>query len=286
MNMRKRQLGQTMVEHLILWPLIFFISMFSIQLGFFYRDKAVVNSAAMRAAQEGAVRHASVDEMNKKFVEALTPLYLRRQPNAVNYAAALLRAYRDNLVSPTSGRAGRLSGILIERVTPNQSVFNQFASNQYTLPTGCEDNPRSSRRNWPRSRCREARRPTRQIPNDNLNVRSSATRRVNVDGQAVDMNLQDANLLKIRAHYCARMDIPLAAPLLYYITRTFTRVRDRNWYTYFSSSREARQHPAYRRCLQKTAANLALYRNGRATRKYYIPVSADAVVRMQSAARL
>jgi hypothetical protein len=52
-----------------------------------------------------------------------------------------------------------------------------------------------------------------EIPNDTLMYRSAST-----DPKASGVNIQDANLLKIRVHYCYDMYVPLANKAIYYAT--------------------------------------------------------------------
>ncbi len=283
MNMKqlRHQKGQSLVEHLILWPALVFVVMFALQLGQLYTAKATVNTASLRAAREGALRHGDVLHMNRIFVEGLAPLYLRKDPNAINYGIAVGKSYAKNFVTANGTRLWG-SGILIEVISPNQDIFNTFAANQYTLPTGCEAS-RTTRRNnpWERTSCRESSRPTRQIPNDNLNVRSAATRQVTVNGQSVHMNIQDANLLKIRAHYCVPLTIPFMRAAFYHTATNLRQMWNRDWYTFFQTT-EASRHPAYRTCIARTQRNSVSNNLGLTSRKYFIPVSADAVVRMQT----
>lgn len=277
----KGQKGQSLVEHLILWPALVFVVMFALQLGQLYTAKATVNTASFRAAREGALHHGSVLQMNRIFVESLPPLYLRGNPNGRNYMNAMVKSYMENGVA-TNGRRLWGSGILIEIVSPNQNIFDTFSSDQHTLPSGCETSLISRRNSpWNKTSCRELPRPTRQIPNDNLNVRNTATRQVTVDGKNLEINIQDANLLKIRAHYCVPLTIPIMRAAFYHTATNLRKMWNRSWYTFFQTT-EASRHPAYRTCIARTQRNAASNNLGLSSRKYYIPVSSDSVVRMQT----
>lgn len=277
----KYQKGQSLVEHLILWPALVFVVLFALQLGQLYTAKATVNAASLRAAREGALRYGDISHMNRIFVEGLAPLYLRKDPNAINYTKAVGKSYTENFVTP-NGKRLLGSGILIEVISPNQQIFNAFSENQYTLPADCEKKTTTSRHNhWPKTSCREPSRPTRQIPNDNLNVRNPSTKRVSVSGQNVDMNIQDANLLKIRAHYCVPLTIPVMRSAFYHTTVNLRQMWNRDWYSFFQTTAASR-HPAYRTCIVRTQKDAVARSLSRTSRKYYIPVSADAVVRMQT----
>lgn len=272
------QSGQAIVEMIILWPSLILLTLGTLQMALLYRDKAVFNDAVFRAAREGALNHAYVNIMNKKLVEGLVPLYQKRAPTATAYSEAFVSAYIDNGIDPTSGNVvGIRSSISIDLVTPNRSIFGAFRTPIYELAEGCEESVETVTRGNNRTRCaRLGERLFTQIPNDNLHIRPSATSSVVVLGESVRMNLQDANLLKINAHWCAPLSVPFGRFALYQWNRTWSWVY---------ANLGGNEHPHWPVCLAKTVANAEASARGEVARLMYIPVSSDAIVRMQSPIR-
>jgi hypothetical protein len=149
-------------------------------------------------------------------------------------------------------------GADIEIISPSKAIFNRFAKDQYVLEP-------CSGRNCPGGGSfREARARVKQIPNDNLSVRPSTTVTVGSGSNVSAINIQDANLLKIRAHWCFPLQVPIVNIAIYQTLNLLS-----------GSTAELRS------CQAKTVAHNAASNN----RVFYIPISAGSVVRMQSAVR-
>lgn len=102
------------------------------------------------------------------------------------------------------------------------------------------------------------------IPNDNLMYRDDAP-------GGSGMNVQDANLLKVRVTYCARLIIPVIKEMIYGIVVAHSQI--------LSSS----GGPLLSTLKVDTPASSSNFCARDATHTdYRIPLSADAVVRMQS----
>ncbi|WP_158658064.1 TadE/TadG family type IV pilus assembly protein [Agarilytica rhodophyticola] len=278
----KSQGGQALVEHIILWPALVIVVLGTLQAVFLYRDKATFNDVVLRAAREGALHNARVGPMQQMMVKGLVPLYLKRNPNAANYLLAEGRAYLDNQINPRNGNRIGNAPIRMQVISPNADVFRRFARDMFQLQDGCEENIRRRRGN-DITRCREQR--FRQIPNDNLNIRSAGTTNVRVEGRTVRMNLQDANILKVRGHWCAPLTVPFMRAAFYNTLFRFNMLWSQDFWFFYASKREVRDHPHWGACAAKTVRNAGLAAAGVESRKYYIPISSDAVVRMQSPVR-
>lgn len=97
----------------------------------------------------------------------------------------------------------------------------------------------------------------RAIPNDNLRWRSPQTRNVSIDGESRPINLQDANLLKISTYWCYHLKTPALNRLVNAIV---------------SGTDGLGGTP------EQQACNVV----GAADGKYYLAVTSQAIVRMQS----
>lgn len=255
---RKRNSGQALVEHVVLWPTLILITMAVIQLGLLYRGRMTLEHATFMAAREGSINNAWKAPMKKMLAAAMAPLDIKANPNVANY---VLRAgvgtipgwtYTENFLIPMS-----LGGADVEVISPSKAMFNQFAQNQYVLQA-CSGN-----------RCpgggtmSEARNQVKQIPNDNLSVRPSTTTAVGSGSNATTVNIQDANLLKIRAHWCFPLQVPVVNIAIYQTLNLL------------GTSAETRS------CQAKTTAHNLVF----GYPIYYIPLSAGSIVRMQSPVR-
>ncbi|CAJ92130.1 Flp pilus assembly protein TadG [Cupriavidus necator] len=101
---------------------------------------------------------------------------------------------------------------------------------------------------------------TREIPNDSLMYRATSA------GPSSGVNIQDANLLKIRVTYCYEMFVPFA---------------DRTIYSLVNGIRNFVATGSYRGMEVPTTPNFC---TGRATlaSEWRIPLESEAIVRMQS----
>lgn len=279
----RSQSGQAIVEQIVLWPVLVLLTLGAVQMAFLYRDKAVFNDAVFRAAREGALNNAYITAMNKKLVEGLVPLYQKSAATEGAYYNSLSKAYADNSIDPLTGHAlGLKSGIKIEVLSPNRSIFAAFSSTMYELQEGCEQDLQPVSNGFDRTRCRtRGEMQYKQIPNAALESYVSTAalswqKNVVVAGENVQMNIQDANLLKIRAHWCAPLIVPFGSFALYQWKKT--------WASLYAEL-GGNTHPHWSVCKARTDANALLSKDGKAVRTLYIPISSDTVVRMQSPVR-
>ena len=285
------QKGQAIVEHIILWPALVFVVLGSIQLTALYRDKATLNDVVFRAAREGALKNAQLGPMHIMMVKGLVPLYLPADPNVGDYLLSEAEAYVDNQINPRNGNRIGSAPVQVQIISPNRAVFDAFSTNMFEARmrrhggwvNGCEQSVQRRSGN-DITRCSE--RSIRQIPNDNLNIRSTQLRNVRVAGENVQLNLQDANLLKIRGHWCAPLSVPLVRSAFYHTLFRLRMLWQQNFWWFHASKSEVRAHPHWGACQAKTARNAALAAAGVSSRVYYIPISSDAVIRMQSPVRM
>ena len=228
-----KQRGSFIVESVWLWPILIMLTLGVIQMGFLYNAKATMNNATFQAAREGSIAHANKRSMEKKLAEAMAPLYLKE----ATHPDLLIR--RASLYAAMSIPAAPIGQVDI--ISPTKKIYNEFERTQYYLD----------------SRRREKR--IKQMPNDNLNVRSASQKVVKAASGNLRINLQDANLLKIRGHWCYEMIVPFVNYLIYQ--------------TY--ASLPGAKNPHWRACRA-----LSVLKGS-----YYLPISAMSVVRMQTPIR-
>lgn len=195
------QHGASLVEFVIVIPLILGLVLAMIQAGFVMMGKSLLNYATFEAARAGAVENARLEPIQKGLARGLIPLY-----GGGRTSSAILNSF-------IKAQADLSTHATIQILSPTTEAFADYAVTENNI---------------------------RQIPNDNLSFRPASVS--NNSG----VNIQDANLLKIRVIYGYK---PFS------IARPFLRIL----------STLNPQHSAY-------------YQAGR------IPIVAHAIVRMQSPA--
>ncbi len=288
--------GQAIAEHLYVWPLLLLLVLGILQFALFYRDKAIVNQATFRAAREGSLNHAFRAPMMTAFVESLAPLYMANNspivgnsPSYPDYLAAVGESFVKNLVDPTGTFAvgSLIAGVNIEILSPNEPLFNAFAIDMFALEDDCESKKPTKRRGTTilDSACTET--SYFQIPNDNLNIRDTTTQTLNLGtAGAIETNLQDANLLKIRGHWCAALEVPLVGGIIYRVSSALVGNNwGQSWVEFYVATPGFLAHPMAPSCTARNLINQITTRAGFSWGAYFIPITSDAIVRMQTPIR-
>ncbi|MFQ3243403.1 MAG: hypothetical protein ACJAYF_001651 [Arenicella sp.] len=195
---KSRQDGATLVELIYVIPL-FFLLMFSIfEVAYLYRSKATLNVATFDAARSGSLNNASPSAMKSALANGMMPLFVGGDKSAGGIASAYVKSHVfGTALSAISGVPGvRLDSVVT--ISPNRAMYNKFKKPVSILDESTQ-----------RFRFVDA------IPNDNLQFRSTRTERIRVGGDNVDVNLQDANLLKIKTLWCHKMKVPGFRDMIY-----------------------------------------------------------------------
>jgi uncharacterized membrane protein YgcG len=188
-----------MTETLIALPMFVLLIFLIAELGLMYQAKSVLDVAALAAARSGAIHHGDPGEMRNAAALALTPLYTKdASPAGVIEGAA--RARVDTTLPHTVGSTditqvpfgpafngaggGAQAGLKIDILSPTRRMM----ANDFGVMRAYVGGSNSSTKE-------------RVIPNDNLSYRD--TRLIN------GVNVQDANLLKIKVTYLYELKMPL-----------------------------------------------------------------------------
>lgn len=182
-----KQTGASLVEAIFVVPLFLTFVGAIIEVGYVYRSKTTLNSATFDAAREGAVTNLSKTDMRMALAAGMLPLYADGNVGASVITDGLARAI--SVESGLSTLAVQSGVDTLDILSPNRSVFNAFVQNIPVL------NDQSVEL-------------VQAIPNDNLMYRSTDLKSVNVSGQNVRMNIQDANLIKIKSFWCHKLKFP------------------------------------------------------------------------------
>jgi Flp pilus assembly protein TadG len=175
--------GQSITEFVIVIPILLLLILGTLQFAMIYIAKATLNQAAMTAARKGAVYNASTCAIRDGLIDGLTPLYGTFNPNSTTanslslYNSAHTKA--NDLI--TGASAGHLNSVGISILNPSSASFSDFGKTVGNF---------------------------KEIPSSRLLYRNKAP------GTASNQSIQDANLLKIRVHYCYRLLVPFVAVAL------------------------------------------------------------------------
>lgn len=204
--MMDSQQGQAIAEYVYVVPIMLLLILGAIQFGFIYQAKSTLNYATFVATRQGALKNGDMTEMQKALAGGLAPLFVHGRD-----FPKLNQAY-----AKADGELKKPNLTRIDIVNPTPGAWSA-----YKMPSSFDKN-------------------VYEIPNDNLMYRAA-----DVVGES-NMNLQDANLLKLRVTYCYVMIVPIINKIIYSSGST-----------------------------SDACTNLP-------DDEYRIPISAEAVVRMQS----
>ncbi|CAE6746986.1 TadE/TadG family type IV pilus assembly protein [Paraburkholderia haematera] len=234
-----------MVEFIIIAPALLFVGFATVQFVLLYQAKSTLDVAVLEAAREGAVNNGSMKAMQAGLARGLTPIYARHA-DADGVAAALAKAQAD---------AVNFSVITV--LNPTTEAVRDFSQPRvYLDPSN----------------------PIMEIPNDSLMYRDS-----NTLGPTSQMNIQDANLLKIHVHYCYNMYVPLVNKVLYYAVNVIGSIGTMGILTREPDNlvRDPYGSPKNGDALCKVKLV-----DGIATGRWPLSLDSEAIVRMQSPFRI
>jgi hypothetical protein len=191
MSMHRRQLGQAMVETVVILAVVLLLLMGALQFALIYHAKLTLNYATFEAARAGALNHASRRAIEFALARGLAPLYTSVRPGTSSFdKVSAVKDARDRIIGEINGADSSVpddpsdTTVCIERLNPTDAAFSDHGISD---PTGTLPDP--------------------IIPNDNLLYRSTAE-----SGSGV--SVQDANLLKIKVTYCHPMIVPFISHLI------------------------------------------------------------------------
>ncbi len=187
--MRRAHRGQAMVEYLIVFPLLVMLALGAVQFALLYQAKSTLNHATFMAARHGAVKNAKDTSIKDALAAGMTPLF----------------TFSPDLAGLAKGRAIALIEVFnpmtmtVEIVNPTAAAATDFG----------QDDPADNTK--------------RLIPNDSLMYRSTAP------GGSSGISVQDANLLKIRVTYCAKLIVPMVNLVIYSLVNGIAGTRQLSW---------------------------------------------------------
>ena len=192
-RIRPYQRGVSMVELVIALPMFLMLIFVIAEMSLMHQAKSVLDMASLAAARAGAINQGDPARMKTAAAAAMSPLYAPGTNLAGAIGASTADAHALHAVGSTrithvpsgpnfnDAGGGSQPGIKVEILSPTRQMVKDFGvSRSYG-----EARPRTER----------------VIPNDNLMYRD--TREIN------GVNVQDANLLKIRVTYLYQTRMPM-----------------------------------------------------------------------------
>ncbi|MDB5764472.1 MAG: hypothetical protein JWQ21_3467 [Herminiimonas sp.] len=227
---KQRQSGQAIAEYIYVFPILALLILGAIQFGFIYQTKTTLNYATFSATRQGALNNGAMSAIVDGLTAGMMPLFTHSGSTGGDRNLELLK----NAWKLANQQVTDPKLTLITIVNPTSSALSAY---QDKSESGDE------------------------IPNDNLMYRDT-------DIPGGGMNIQDANLLKVRVTYCYKMAVPILNKLIYNL------VID----------------PPATPTVGNTAADMLASDGGGSAGKrctgiadeYRIPITSEAVVRMQS----
>lgn len=197
----KRQDGASMVEFLIVTPLLMFMGLGIMQFGLIYHAKSVLNYATFEAARTGAVMNGQIDHMRKELGYRMAPVF--------GGDGSLV--YGVSAIARSAVMAQDITATKIEILNPTPASFELHGKSKEV-----EDSHGNKR-------------SVVAIPNSHLRFRPN---KIQDDG----LNVQDANLLKIKVTYGYQMRLPfldMEVPGVRFAMRTIMLHADPDNWSYY-----------------------------------------------------
>jgi hypothetical protein len=233
----RKMRGQSLVEAIIVLPLFALLIFGVMEISYLLHAKSTLNAATFDAARKGSLNNARLGAMNDGLAGVMAAMFVRSAPDVSKANAAKLKVL-GLLNIPASPRGW------IEIISPSKTVFNRFKKKQLVKSSS------STKESY-----------VDIIPNDNLMWRDTKTQTIKVSSQTLNVNIQDANLLKIRAVWCHKLLVPILDRFIHW-THTLTEA--------------VPQIPTSEQVRCDAHAKLA------GDDGFYVPVTSSAIVRMQT----
>lgn len=181
---RRRVRGQAAVEYIVMIPVLLLLLLGTVQFGLMFVAKTALDLAAFDGARNGAVENGSATAIRSGIAEGLLPLYDKGLPetNTLTYADTFQdRLYVNEVV------ANPLD-VEIQVLNPTSSDFSNFGTTiDYLKPNGQVGTYQDA------------------IPNARLLYNTQT---------AGNVTIQDANVLRIRVHYCYPLIVPFVNTII------------------------------------------------------------------------
>ncbi len=223
----RAQSGQGMTEFIIVAMLFLSLMAGVVEMTYVYRAKHLFNTATFDAARTGSLHNAELAPMLDTLTRDMAPLYMQTNRTLDAVSQAVIQAQGVLAAMQTVG-------VPLVIVSPTKETFDKLSEPQNIK---LADQTTAAIQ--------------QVIPNDNLQWRNRDAQPITVDGGPGTINVQDANLLRIRAYWCQRLVVPALDQIIHGLT-----------------------YPSP----QQTMCDAV----GQQDQHYYLAIESDALIRMQT----
>ena len=189
---RRFQSGQAAAEFAFVG--IVFLGMMGglVEMVYVTRAKHLLNMATFDAARTGSLNNATIAPMEITLENDMAALYMQTSTTQAGLTAAIASAQNVYNTMKTNGAPGFTPLTIISPSADMVSTKDGFGETQMI-----------------RLASQTAEQANVVIPNDNLQWRDRGTKGVTAsNGAKVFVNVQDANILKIRVYWCQHLVVP------------------------------------------------------------------------------
>lgn len=179
----KKQQGSAVIEFIIGGIIFLLVMMGAFQMMLLYEAHVRLQQATFEAARHAIVNHGTLSAIQQGFIENSIDLYIQGTA-----PKDILKAYQKSQFAVNSPLLEGGAGVVIERLNPTPAAFEDF---------GVQDNN------------------NKYIPNTWLHFKSRAI------GEASKLNIQDANILKIKIKYGFPLKVPVIDTIIATVLSTF-----------------------------------------------------------------
>lgn len=196
MRTNVKQSGQSVMEFIVVMPMFFVLLFGVLEFTFIYKAKTTLNTATFEAARAGSINYGKKSYMLDALAKGMAPLYMGGQDDAdfIGMSGAYIKARAIAGVMDLVSGAGPTP---VKIVNPTSEMIDAFSVER---PIKLYNEGPLQLRKF--------------IPSDNLLFRSKEDVDVEIGGETYQINIQDANLLKIKTFWCYRMKTPLLSALI------------------------------------------------------------------------
>ena len=126
---RRRSSGQTIVEYIIIFPVLLILILGAIQIALIYQAKFTLNYAAFMGARQGALKNANLNSIKDGVAAGMTPLFMRWDGTGAPGLADLTKARVISTIEVFNPLTAR-----VEIISPTAAAFSVLAGGGSEIP--------------------------------------------------------------------------------------------------------------------------------------------------------
>lgn len=127
--MRLRQRGQSIVEYIIIFPVLLILILGAIQFALIYQAKFTLNYAAFMGARQGALKNANMTSIKDGVASGMTPLFMRWSGSGAPGMVDLSKARIISTIEVFNPLTAK-----VEIISPTQAAFDALKNSANEIP--------------------------------------------------------------------------------------------------------------------------------------------------------